>query len=114
MSRLARDGTVEPVSRDPILYFPVQLTTSRAGNFTRLIHTLAICVTIHTHAGCGYCSRDLWARLENTRLSKCVMFGGTGKGRGLRRGPGKRMDGVFWTTSELSISAPISGLCSPV
>ena len=28
--------------------FPVQLTTSRIGNLTRLIHTLAICVTIHT------------------------------------------------------------------
>ena len=30
----------------PILIFPVQLTTSRIGNLTRLIHTLAICVTI--------------------------------------------------------------------
>ena len=29
-----------------ILIFPVQLTTSRIGNLTRLIHTLAICVTI--------------------------------------------------------------------
>ena len=29
-----------------ILFFPVQLTTSRIGNLTRLIHTLAICVTI--------------------------------------------------------------------
>ena len=27
--------------------FPVQLTTSRIGNLTRLIHTLAICVIIH-------------------------------------------------------------------
>ena len=27
--------------------FPVQLTTCRMGNLTRLIHTLAICVTIH-------------------------------------------------------------------
>ena len=60
MSRLTRDGTAEPVSRDQILrrkqtrnreiiIFPVQLTTSRIiGNITRLIHTpLAICVTIH-------------------------------------------------------------------
>ena len=31
-----------------ILIFPVQLTTSRIGNLTRLIHTLAICVTVHT------------------------------------------------------------------
>ena len=57
MSRLTRDGTAEPVSRDQILrrergqgniHFPVPLTTSRIGNLTRLIHTLAICVTIHT------------------------------------------------------------------
>ena len=57
MSRLTWDGTVEPVSRDEILrrergqemlILPVQLTTSRIGNLTRLIHTLAICVTRHT------------------------------------------------------------------
>ena len=29
-----------------ILMFPGQLTTCRIGNLTRLIHTLAICVTI--------------------------------------------------------------------
>ena len=50
MSRLTGDGTAEPVSRDQILrhvrgqrgifIFPVQLTTSRIGNLTRLIHTL--------------------------------------------------------------------------
>ena len=28
--------------------FPVQLTTSRIGNFTRLIHTLLYVMTIHT------------------------------------------------------------------
>ena len=52
MSRLTRDGTAEPVSRDQILrrergqvnvFFPVQLITSRIGNHTRLIVTLAIC-----------------------------------------------------------------------
>ena len=52
MSRLTRDGTAEPVSRDQILrhargqgsiIFPVQLATSRIGNLTRLILTLAIC-----------------------------------------------------------------------
>ena len=32
-----------------IVIFPVQLTTSRIGNLTRLIHTLAISVTIHTY-----------------------------------------------------------------
>ena len=58
MSRLTRDGTAEPVSRDQILrcergreklIFPVHLTTSRIGIFIRLIHTLAICVAIHTY-----------------------------------------------------------------
>ena len=53
MSRLTRDGTAEPVSRDQIprrtygdrriSIFPVQLTTSRIGNLTRLIHTHDIC-----------------------------------------------------------------------
>ena len=50
MSRLTRDGTTEPVSRDQILrhagdrgifIFSVQLTTtSRIGDLTQLIHTL--------------------------------------------------------------------------
>ena len=32
-----------------IFFFPVQLTTSKIDNLTRLIHTLAICVTIHAY-----------------------------------------------------------------
>ena len=56
MSRPTRDGTAEPVSRYQILrrergqgniHFAVQLTTCKIGNLTRLIHTLATCVTIH-------------------------------------------------------------------
>ena len=58
MSRLTRDGRAEPVSRDQTLrharrqgniIFPVQLTTSRIDNFTRLIHTLLYVMTIHTY-----------------------------------------------------------------
>ena len=58
MSRLTRDGTAEPVSREQTLrhawgqgniHFPVQLTTSRIGNLTRLIHTLLYVMTIHTY-----------------------------------------------------------------
>ena len=59
MSRLTRDGTAEPISRDQILrhargqgniIFPVQLlTTSRIGNLTRLIHTLPYVMTMHTY-----------------------------------------------------------------
>ena len=50
MSRLMRDETVENPSRETkfsgvnadreIFIFPVQLTTSRIGILTRLIHTL--------------------------------------------------------------------------
>ena len=32
-----------------IFIFPVQLTTSRIGNLTRLIHTLLYVMTIHTY-----------------------------------------------------------------
>ena len=59
MNTLTRDGTAEPASRDQMLRhergqgtrnFPCfQLITSRNGNLTRLIHTLAICVTIHIY-----------------------------------------------------------------
>ena len=54
LSKLTRDGTAELVSRDQILrharifIFPVQLTTSRIGNLTRLIHTLLYVMTVHT------------------------------------------------------------------
>ena len=50
------NGANEPVSRDQILRhargqgninFPVQLTTSRIGNLTRLIYTLRYLMTIH-------------------------------------------------------------------
>ena len=60
MSRLARDGTAERPSRETnfsganadreIFIFPVQLTTSRIGNLTWLIHTLIImCVYTYIH-----------------------------------------------------------------
>ena len=59
MRRLTQEGTAEPVSRDQILRLErgqgniripsVQLTTSGIGNINRLIHTLAICVTMHAY-----------------------------------------------------------------
>ena len=63
MSRLTRDGTAEPISRDQILrrergqgifVFPVQLTTSRIGNHTRLIPTLLYVMTIHIQIALFY------------------------------------------------------------
>ena len=50
-SRLTWDGTAEPVSRDrEILIFRVQLTTSRIGNLTQLIHTLLYVMTVHVYS----------------------------------------------------------------
>ena len=46
-TRLARPNSQARTETGEISIFPVQLTTSRTGNLTRLIHTLAICVTIH-------------------------------------------------------------------
>ena len=49
-TRLARPNSQARTNADRgIFIFPVQLTTCRTGNLTRLIHTLAICVTIHTY-----------------------------------------------------------------
>ena len=57
MSRLTRDGTAEPVSRDQILRHErgqENIHVSRSADhvqdwqLTGLMHTLAICVTIHT------------------------------------------------------------------
>ena len=59
----ADTGRDEPVSRDQILMhvrgqgdiiFPVQLTTSRIGNLTRLIHTLLYVMTIHIPGMCDH------------------------------------------------------------
>ena len=71
MSRLTRDGTAELVSRDQIfrhargqgdIIFPVQLTTSRIGNLTRLIHTgtllYDIVMTIHTYIHTPFVASD--------------------------------------------------------
>ena len=82
MSRLTRDGTAEPVSRDQILrhargqgniIFPVQLTTSRIGNLTRLIHTLLYVMTIHTYIYRPISMRN-FAYVENSDFSLQELF----------------------------------------
>ena len=56
MSRLTRDGNPSRETKFSgtygdrgIFIFLVQLTTSRIGNLTRLIHTLLYVMTIHTY-----------------------------------------------------------------
>ena len=86
MSRLTRDGTAEPVSRDQILrhargqgniIFPVQLTTSRIGNLTRLIHTLLYVMTIHTYIHSAALPSCLWSR--SVFLSHVFCYGSQNK-----------------------------------
>ena len=48
-TRLARPNSQARTRTGKYIFFPVQLTTCRAGNLTCLIHTLFICVTIHTY-----------------------------------------------------------------
>ena len=77
MSRLTRDGTAEPVSRDQILrhergqgniIFPCSADHEQDGNFTRLIYALAICVTIHA------CASAVTRQLPNNCLSVSSFF----------------------------------------
>ena len=58
MRRLTRDGTAKPIRETKtsgangdreMFIFPVQLTTSRISNLTRLIHTLLCVMAIHTY-----------------------------------------------------------------
>ena len=53
------------------------------------------------------------ARMEDTRLPKCVMFGEMVGGAGCVGARKKSGWGVFWTTSELSASTPTSGRLQP-
>ena len=73
---LTRDGIAESVSRDQILrrvngyreifIFPVQLTTSRNDNLTRLILTLAIC---DDHTNWPYREIDLGCERKHFKSS---------------------------------------------
>ena len=51
----------------------------------------------------------LVARMEDTRLSNCVMFGRVIGRAGFMGGRTKSGRGISWTTSELSVLAPTSG-----
>ena len=53
------------------IIFPVQLTTSRIGSLTRLIHTLAIRVTIHRHTHTTYCVILPVFRVVGNQYAEC-------------------------------------------
>ena len=82
MSRLTRDGTAKTISRETkfsgangdrdIFIFPVQLTASRIGNLTRLIHTLAIC---DKHTYIYYISSALARSIPKSRWRSLICTG---------------------------------------
>ena len=88
MSRLTRDGTAEPVSRDRILrrergqgklFFLVHLTTSRIGNLTRLFNSLAICydhtyIYIYIYICMYVCTVTHIARVRINRVRSPVLL----------------------------------------
>ena len=48
-TRLAKPNSQARTGTGKYSFFPVQLTTSRIGNLTRLIHNLLQVMTIHTY-----------------------------------------------------------------
>ena len=128
MSRLTRDGTAEPVSRDQILrhargqgkiIFPVQLTTSRIGNPTRLTHTLLYVMTIHTYiptANLRVLVRcDLNVPLEGSTITDDTRIRASlptitylvDKGAKVREVPHKRATSSRWTRGSSNASSRI-------
>ena len=57
--------------------------------------------------------RGIVTRMEDTKLPKCVMFGGLVRGAGCVGGRKKSGPGVSWTTSELSVSTPTGERLQP-
>ena len=77
MSRLTRDGTAEPVSRDQNFrhargqentHFPCSADHEQKGNLTRLIHTLLYVLTIHTYIFSRWEDQCEWHRM--TRMTR--------------------------------------------
>ena len=83
MSRLARDGTTEPVSRDQMArtgkektnIFPVRLITSWIDNLTRLIYSLY--PHVHKTAVCSVKSGNKWTEPTLRARSFCYTKGCT-------------------------------------
>ena len=83
-----------------IFIFLYQLTTSRIGNLTRFIHSLAICETLHT----SYIVVERVGRLRAERRPGVLRYSGGldreresvawGQGCGLRRS--ENMGGGLW------------------
>ena len=72
-TRLARPNSSGATGNREIIFFPVQPTTSRVSNLTRLIDTLAIICDDHTYT-CVTTSRigNLTRLIHITTLAICV------------------------------------------
>ena len=61
-----------------IFIFPVQLTTSRIGNLTRLIHTLLYVMTIHTYIHMIFFCGTVHLLMTTTKLRRDTFVQATG------------------------------------
>ena len=116
MSRLTRDGTAEPVSRDQIIrhargqrniIFPVQLTTSRIGNPTRLIHIICDDRTYIPKDSLSDvdCAVSETETLKSTECGRCYAFFGC---MGASRGGYRMARGRHYAKLSLSNAARLS------
>ena len=122
MSRLTRDGTAEPVSRDQILrhapgqgniIFAVQLTTSRIGNLTRLIRTLLYVMAIHTYIHSKKVHKDIMMYVCIYSHTYSKSMDQPGKVASPARGQLNRENGYFPVrvrARELTVVLTVEGL----
>ena len=74
-TRLARPKFSGANEDRKILFFPGQLTKSRIDKLTRLIHTLAMCVTLHrSEPRCAYPTKNLPIYFPGSRLHFFFFF----------------------------------------
>ena len=78
--------------------FPVQLTTSRIGNLTRLIHTLLYVMTIHTYIHTYYTTRRSWKEIRR--------FWGA-RGTQLKHSLQKRTSQIYCTKNTFNIAQEV-------
>ena len=128
MSRLTRAGPAEPISRDQILrhargqgdiIFRLQLTTSRIGNLTRLIHTLyvfvVVVVVVDSHIQLivlATMKTTVTQRVSHRPINKCQSRSWSQRGtkvNGSHRGdtPLLRLTGIFDPNRDVKIETGV-------
>ena len=121
-----------------IFVFPIQLTTSRIGNLTWLIHTLLYVMTIHTCIHTYKCPNHQWYSCNASALGSlsCLLVMNTGvfipikkgtdpyndwgRGRGCNKfvpvwgGNGTKLTPTSNAMKSGQVCQPCRGPCSPI